>query len=72
MKIGAPGFYPGAPGSLTPFRSLPPTHRLSAQGARMISGVSLPTVMIRPLQAIQTVHAQMGRMLEAMKGQDAG
>jgi hypothetical protein len=25
-------------------------------------------VMIRPLQAIQTVHAQMARMLEAMKG----
>ncbi|MCP3984507.1 MAG: nuclear transport factor 2 family protein [bacterium] len=24
-------------------------------------------VMIRPLQAIQTVHAQMGRMLEQMK-----
>jgi hypothetical protein len=24
-------------------------------------------VMIRPLQAIQTVHAQMARMLEAMK-----
>ena len=25
-------------------------------------------VMVRPLQAIQTVHAQMARMLEAMKG----
>jgi hypothetical protein len=25
-------------------------------------------VMIRPLQAIQSVHAAMGRMLEAMKG----
>ncbi len=25
-------------------------------------------VMIRPLQGIQTVHAQMARMLEAMKG----
>ena len=24
-------------------------------------------VMLRPLKAIQTVHAQMGRMLEAMK-----
>lgn len=25
-------------------------------------------VMIRPLQAIQTIHAQMARMLETMKG----
>ncbi len=25
-------------------------------------------VMIRPLQAIQTIHAQMARMLEKMQG----
>ena len=29
-------------------------------------------VMIRPLQAIQTIHAQMARMLESMQASDAG